>query len=253
MSINDEFEKWALGFSGCDGGDIGSPSNQSIWVCGIEWGGGHTPEELLNHIKSNVELPPLGYEEWTHNLDYIFNWQTMKLLAAIDGNNVDEYKDFAKNKRPFTNGSTGYFKMNLYPIGFKNTNPLEWDGYFSKITGFNSKEEYTAWCNEHRLKEIRVWAKSYKPKVVICLGKTYLPKFKAAFFDGDVELTHEIIDHADLFWGTNEENTLVLILPFMVNRNGLTKNSSIQLFGQRIREITSSLSSVDPSPSVSAD
>ncbi|WP_260951748.1 hypothetical protein [Campylobacter sp. RM16187] len=34
------FKKWALGFSGCDGGDIGSPENPSAWLCGIEWGEG---------------------------------------------------------------------------------------------------------------------------------------------------------------------------------------------------------------------
>lgn len=40
MTITTDFGKWARGFSGCDGGDIGSHEKQSIWYCGIEWGGG---------------------------------------------------------------------------------------------------------------------------------------------------------------------------------------------------------------------
>ena len=47
MSITERFENWALGYSGCDGGDLGYPSSPSTWVCGIEWGGGHTPEALV--------------------------------------------------------------------------------------------------------------------------------------------------------------------------------------------------------------
>ena len=42
--INENFKKWALGFSGCDGGDIGSAQSPSIWLCGLEWGGGFKPE-----------------------------------------------------------------------------------------------------------------------------------------------------------------------------------------------------------------
>lgn len=33
---NAKFAKWATGFSGCDGGFIGSPQSKSIWFCGIE-------------------------------------------------------------------------------------------------------------------------------------------------------------------------------------------------------------------------
>ena len=31
MTVNPDFERWAQSFSGCDGGDIGSPSSRSIW------------------------------------------------------------------------------------------------------------------------------------------------------------------------------------------------------------------------------
>lgn len=34
--VNEDFARWASGFSGCDGGDIGSSQGKSIWFCGIE-------------------------------------------------------------------------------------------------------------------------------------------------------------------------------------------------------------------------
>ena len=53
------FAKWATGFSGCDGGDIGSAQNRSIWYCGIEWGGGHPADEqaLINTVFLGMLIP----------------------------------------------------------------------------------------------------------------------------------------------------------------------------------------------------
>lgn len=45
MNIKQNYD-WLRDFHGCDGGDIGSPEKPSVWVCGIEWGGGHTVENL---------------------------------------------------------------------------------------------------------------------------------------------------------------------------------------------------------------
>jgi hypothetical protein len=160
MSITKKFEKWALGYSGCDGGGIGSPSSPGTWVCGIEWGGGHTPEALVTHMEEDVSSPPRGYSDWTENLAYIFNWQVMKLLSAINGGSVSDYKKFAETVKPFIDGSPNYFKMNLYPIGFKDTSYARWHDNFSHITGFQSKADYLSWCSTFRFPEIRKWAKS---------------------------------------------------------------------------------------------
>lgn len=234
---NTRFEKWGLGYSGCDGGDIGSPENPSIWVCGIEWGGGHSPEGLESHMNEDSSHPPGGYEVWTDNLAYIFNWQVMKLLTAINGNNVSEYKKFAEHVQPFVLGRKGYFKMNLYPIGFKDTSQDRWHSRFAEITGFESKSDYLDWCSKCRFPQIRRWAEQLKPKLIICLGKTYLNEFKAAFHEVGAVLDHESIDERDIFWGFNTQGTLIVILPFMVNRNGLIKNTSIQKAGGRIAQI----------------
>jgi hypothetical protein len=102
------FATWAKGFSGCDGGDIGSPAARSTWVCGIEWGGGAKPEEWEPSLSEDVGDPPPGHDDAEHNLRYIFNWQTVKLLTAIDGGKVGDYRKTAAAVRPFPNDLLNY-------------------------------------------------------------------------------------------------------------------------------------------------
>jgi len=232
-----EFQKWCLEFSGCDGGDIGSKNNRATWICGIEWGGGHTPDSLIEHMSKDFSAPPSGYDDWKENLEYIFNWQIMKLLSAIEGNKVGDYKKFAEEKKPFVEDSKGYFKMNLYPIGFKDTNENRWQIEFSKITGFNSKADYIQWCKNKRFPQMTKWTLEYKPKLIICLGKTYIKDFKQIFLSNNIQLNTKLIDDKELTWGYNELDTLVVILPFMVNANGLNKNQTIQKFGEEISNL----------------
>jgi hypothetical protein len=231
------FKEWCTGYSGCDGGDLGSPESPSAWVCGIEWGGGQTPKSLLSNISEDVRTPPQGYDNWQDNLSYIFNWQTMKLLSAIDGGSVKDYKEFSERVMPFVRGGCGYFKMNLHPIGFKDTSHGRWLGEFASITGFATKSDYLAWSTDYRLPQIRKWAENSKPKLILCLGKTYLPQFKRAFLDDDSIINQEIIEGKEMFWGANLQGSLVVVVPFMVNRNGLTRNVAIQSFGERIKDL----------------
>ena len=91
----------------------------------------------------------------------------------------------------------------------------------------------------NRFPQIRKWVSTYQPEIVICLGKTYKEEFKAAFSDPDVNFNTEYIDERELSWAKNTHGTLVLVIPFMVNRNGLIKNLSIEKFGIRIRELMS--------------
>lgn len=238
MNANPNFAKWCLGYSGCDGGDIGTTQSRSIWACGLEWGGGHDPKQLALSIdKDDVAVPPRGYDDWQENIRYIFNWQLMKLLAVVEGGKVGEYKRFAESTAPFLIGNRGYFKMNLFPIGFKNTNQVHWREAFSEITGFENKDSYLQWCRQYRLPQLKTWSETHHPEIVICLGKTYQSDFVTAFLETGQDIEHEVIDNRDLYWSVNSHRTLVVILPFMVNRNGLVKNTSIQQFGERISEL----------------
>lgn len=125
----------------------------------------------------------------------------MKLLSSINGGVVSDYKKFAKEAKPFVSGRKGYFKMNLYPISFKDTDHAWWENDFSVITGFKSKTEYLRWCTKKRFPIVRNWASKFKPKLIICLEKTYANDFSSAFYDFDKQLNHESIDDKDLMWG----------------------------------------------------
>lgn len=241
MAITREFKDWGLGYSGCDGGDLGSPNTPSIWVCGIEWGGGHGVDGLTRELGEDRSEAPQGYDDWEHNLAYPFNRNVLKILAAIEGQNVDEYAKFAETVKPFTAGSSGYFKMNLYPIGFKNTDPAHWVDEFAGLTGFESKDQYVEWCREERFPQIRNWARSAKPKLVLGLGKTYLDDFKTAFLDPDTTMTVENAgQEEEIHWGKNSEGTLLVVTRFPMNSHGLVSNEAIGKVGARISALVGS-------------
>ena len=243
-----KFGEWALGFSGCDGGDIGTPASPSTWFCGIEWGGGHPPDEqeLRDAVfTGDVAQPTGGYQSdengpgWRNNLNYIFNWQAMKLLAAINGSSVSTYKEFAEAKRPFTKGEQGYFKLNLFPLSFRNTSHELWEAAFARATGLEKKSDYLDWIRANRFPIMKSWVEKYSPTLIICVGITFLSDYKTAFVDEGLELNCKLIDDKQLHWAFNRNGTLVVVIPFMVNRYGLTKNVSIQKFGNEIRVLQS--------------
>lgn len=233
-----EFEQWAINYGGCDGGDIGSLTQKSIWICGIEWGGKITPEDLLLDMTCDVKKPPSGYECWRQNLAWIYNWQVMKLLACIHGYNLKQYKKFTEDVQPFVQSKTGFFKMNLYPIAFRNTSHDNWQTDYGTLTGFNKKQDYINWCNAYRLPRIATWCKNYSPRIIICLGKTYRNEFSLAMRVRDEDWNTETIDNRQLSWAKNDIGSWVFLLPFMVNRNGLVRNASIERFAHRIATIS---------------
>ena len=237
MTANADFEKWALSYAGCDGGDMGSPERRAIWLCGIEWGGTRSADCVKAEMQRDEPHPREGYDDASHNQAYIFNRQALKILSAIAGLKVSGYRDFCAQAKPFTKGSSGYFKLNLYPIAFKDTDEARWHGEFAQATGFGKKADYIAWCQAHRFPRMRQWAHTAKPRLILCLGKDYRADFKRAFHDESATFHHESIADRDLWWSLNGDGTLVVIIPFMLNRHGLTKNDSIQEFGDRIAQL----------------
>jgi hypothetical protein len=233
----EKFVTWATGYSGCDGGDLGSVEKPSTWVCGIEWGGGHSVDALQAELRTDYTEPPLGYDNWKHNLEYHFNRRTCKLLSVIEGGTTADYKDFAYNTRPFTSGQNGYFKLNLYPVGFPNTKASHWKEQFSTITGLSSKNEYIEWCRNNRFPVIKNWSRKHKPKLIIGFGKTYRKDFWKAFGDSHITMNTETICGKEIAWAFNGEGSLVVITPFPTGPHGLNSDLSMTQVGQRIRSI----------------
>src|SRR5262245_6012481 len=101
MAATDAFNKWGLGYSGCVGGDAGSANRPSIWVSGIEWGGGDDAASLRRQFELDVSRPPAGFSLWSDNLQYIFDRQIAKLLSAIEGGAATDFRKFAELRAPF--------------------------------------------------------------------------------------------------------------------------------------------------------
>jgi len=174
--VNNEYAKWATGFSGCDGGNL----KGSIWLCGIEFGGGHTEKNL---VFDAVDTPTyVGEPHYSREqfIKYQYCWKAVKLLAELADRDKGDYTSFFKEESCFDRDSD-YFELNLYPIGFKSTSHARWADWLVRKTGLANKQQYLDWWFEHRFPALRKWLLDYSPSLVLCTGKTYAPQFQSAF------------------------------------------------------------------------
>ena len=132
MMITKIFIDWACSFSGCDGGNPGA----KLWICGIEWGGGskeYYNDVLPEQIQEGEYVPPKIYP-WKETLKEPYGRNVAKLYTVIKGGNVEAYRDVAELP------GLDIFKMNLYPIAFRNTDDQLWKSNgLDKLTGFEEK------------------------------------------------------------------------------------------------------------------
>lgn len=240
MSVNPIFAKWATEFSGCDGGN----PNGEIWICGLEMAG---VNDLEFHELS--EPPYIGHPhrdraEFFNNSKgetQPYNVNAVKLLSALEGREVNEYKSFFEEYSCFDKKSN-YFKLNLFPIQFKNTDPKNWLDHQAKITGFSGKKEYKKWCEEHRFPVLKGWVTRFSPKLIICTGTTYDSEFKSAFGSGNTEyLETEAAGKKIKYFVTNNNRTLVAVTYFLVHSTGLNSHEKLALTGKKLSELMGTL------------
>lgn len=237
MSKKEIFTKWVSSFSGFDGGDIGSPTSPSIWICGIEWGGDVSYDWLKNELDTGPVLSPdPGYDKPEDNLGYVYNRNATKLLAAINGLSASDYESFALREKPFVKGQKGYFKLNLYPLPFKDTSPERWLIWLNELTEVSGKEEYIDLCRRHRFGFLRELKKSHKPKLIICFGKSYKDGFASAFGGENGDMHEEDIGGRSLYWFSSDDG-IVAICPFPTSQYGLNSNELLDAFGKRIGKL----------------
>ena len=233
--VNENFKKWALGFSGYDGGDIGSAQSPSVWLCGLEWGGGFKPEELADEFKDDVSEPSVGYKSHERNLAYQYNIKAIKLLCALNG--ASDHVKFNETVKPFTQGAKGYFKLNLYPLAFKNTSHSLWSEGFAKATGIENKSEYIRWIEQNRFPKLRAWAKERKPRLIICVGISYKNEFIAAFGGEGAQVKEAVAGGKKFYYFKNEAGAIVAITYFLGNPHGLNSDAVIKAAGEKIAQI----------------
>lgn len=232
-NINKDFASWATGFSGCDGGN----PRGSVWLCGIEYGGGDTEESL---VLPSVDTPRfVGAPHWgcrEEFLKYPYNWKALKLLAAMAGEDVGEYASFFRERSCFDQHSD-YFKLNLYPIGFRKTSST-WPDWLVRKTGFSTKQEYLDWCLTHRFPALRKWVSDYCPRLVLCTGITFSDQFRSAFGSKDEHVFTERASGKEIkYFATNGGNTLVTVVHFLGGPHGLNSDEDLIATGKRLGEL----------------
>jgi len=229
MNVTQDFEKWATGFSGCDGGNLHGP----VWFCGIEWGTG-AEHELEEEFKLPVSEPPQFYEGPGDNLKYQFNVKLLKLIAAMRGRSVSDYKCVA-NETPFPfHRDSEFFKLNLFPVAFKKVGPQLWIDTYKNATGLSTRGAYLKWCRDNRFPKIRSWMELGQPKLVVGVGSHTKDDFQKAFGFKGAE-NEENIEGKKLVWMSNGK-AILAVIPFL-GQFHLNSNQRLQAFGERLGAI----------------
>lgn len=259
MAVTEEFRSWATSLSGCDGGD---PS-ADVWICGIEWGYGKDKRDSdevylrkLEHYYKNELRDEIAKGEYTasdrtynfesHN-KYPYGRSVSKLYAAIVGREVSDYMKYSKE-------TTGHeiFKMNLYPIAFRNTDSYFWKNYdLDKLTGFEEKYLFRTWCLLHRFPALSKFISEMdkKPKIIIGTGTSYLDDFYLCFAGAGNSMVNDItMDKVNddstsnprfFYWSKIYKQTLLFVVPFFSSQKyGLNSDILLQNMGNQIREIS---------------
>jgi hypothetical protein len=231
MNVTQDFEKWAKGYSGCDGGNL----HGSVWFCGIEWGTG-TDHDLKAELRDSVSEPPQKYRALQDVLrdpisgkSHPYGVRLIKLITAM--------RLPAGYSEPFPfHRRSQFFKLNLFPVAFKEVDPQLWIDKYQTATGLATRDSYVQWCRENRFPQMRSWVEKGKPKLIVGIGagKERKPDFKGAFGFTDAQENEETIEGKKLVWMRNGK-AILAIIPFLGYQNGLLNSDQlVQTFGERL-------------------
>jgi hypothetical protein len=217
-------------FAGCDGGDPGSLEQPSIWVFGIE----HGTYKSRHDPNYHEEREDFNYTIETQ-LKWPYNQKVFKLLAAIKGFDVGDYKSFAEEYQPFVSMAKGYFKGNIFPYACRNVS--DWPPEAAMETGM-SKVEYRKWCRLYHFKEILRWVETFNPRIFIGVGVSNRSDFAKAFFGFDVgfqEYAFSINNYNKKIYHNKIGEKILVVVPHLSGtRRGLNSNESIRIAGKFI-------------------
>ena len=219
----------------CEGGDPGTPENRSIWLLGIEPGWSLADEEAsyLMDVERAAKLATYAIEL---QFQWPFNRNAFKLLSALKGGAPENYREFALGARPFEQGSTGYFKANLFPEPCNNVG--DWDTGLAEKTGFAIKEDYRSWLRETRFRMLKGWIERCQPRLVIGTGLTHLADFLAITGTTEDPRAHVITvnGHAKRLYVATSGIVPVAVIPHLSGGpHSLNSNAAIALAAAQIR------------------
>ena len=155
-------------------GDLGTPSRPSIWLMGIEPGRSRADQA---HESNGATVP--GQDrysvEYQIGRNWRFNINAFKFLAVFNGEPLDNWESFARRKRVFEGGSSGYLKGNINPEQFADV--ATWNTEAALRTGCSSKAEYYARVAEASFENARQWIEKSRPKLIIGTGTSFRNQF----------------------------------------------------------------------------
>jgi hypothetical protein len=155
----------------------------------------------------------------------------LKLIAAMRGGHVTEYRRIAR-QTPFPfHRDSDYFNLNLFPVAFQKVDPSLWDGKYRSATGLATREEYLEWCRKHRFLQIRSWMALGQPRLVVGVGSSFKDDFREAFGFTGAEMK-ETIEGRELSW-TSKGNAVLAVVPFL-GPFRLDSDKRLQAFGRRL-------------------
>ena len=223
---NSKFSEMALSFAGGDGGNLDS----EVWFCGFEWGNLAKSDMTETIEKEFVAVPqPTSWqdEEFEGSWNTNYNRKICWFLAYFYGLD-DKGKTYAQCVSDFKilHPDGLGFKLNLLPIRFSNRASVEWSEAVKTASGFDSFDEYRAWCVTHRGKFFRDLMLKHRPKLLICTGVGERANFFNAFTDGAsperVQLKDFCIEVAR-FGGTQ-----VCVTPFFGGPSGINSYAKME-------------------------
>jgi len=236
--MNENLNKWACSFAGCDGGN----PNADIWLCGVEWGyESATAKERENYYKNEL---PIEIKKGEHKLNrnynfftdesmsFRFNLALAKLYSLIRGGNFSSFKENAEE----------ILKLNLSPISFNKDDESLWSDNLIKVTGYRTKAAFLEFLNS--LNRFSAITREYKPKLIICVGNGRKDNFVRGFFGDDkIQPEREAIkpdgsnknqNNRYIYYAKNDE-TLLVVTPFSTSSNGLNSDFLLKKAGEKIR------------------
>lgn len=231
MTVTNEFERMALSFCGCEGGNLGSP----VWICGLEPGVKRKGRGGAENKISEEEMKPLpepgawNKETIRDNLKNQYNnkaaWFFCYLFGWKINQGSDEYKHECEKHKLFCEDGIG-FKMNMFPIPFQ-TNDLarQWSEKLKEQKGFDNYSAYQEWCVKHRGEYFYKLVEKHNPKIIVCTGVRY-PKEFMNFFRCEPgcikEYPKNLENPEHCYTGiTNNKSTIVVVTPFFGGAKGI--------------------------------
>lgn len=261
-----EFKRMVESFYGCTAGNINSP----IWLCGLEWGGGHDPSVPI----PIQDLEPYGFEElhcWTTKEFWANFWASeskfcqavVKLLIGIrDG-------EYTSRKRPWnldflteTNliGPKGLaLTLNAFPISMHGTAQRwnNWNTYQVRLadgtplllkdwTNLHTYDDYSKFVFQYRTSTYSNELQKRRPQLVVCFGyndgherlfgvkegQLSLPDSFPCSGSGSNDCFLYLVPHTN-----SDTYSLILVTPFPQGSYGLNSDEKIKIVTKKITEI----------------